>query len=73
MDVAVFSRKLLEKIEFETRSMEEIKKKINEKVKLRNKAREKKDYAEADRIRDDLLENGIEIEDKDGKTTWKFK
>ena len=28
MDVAVFSRKLLEKIEFETRSMEEIKKKI---------------------------------------------
>ena len=40
---------------------------------LRNKARKNKDYNEADRIRDELLDKGVLIEDKDGKTIWKFK
>ena len=31
------------------------------------------DYKEADRIRDELLDKGVLIEDKDGKTLWKFK
>ena len=48
---------------------EEILKKIDE----RNKARENKDYEEADKIRNELLDKGVLIEDKDGKTTWKFK
>ena len=39
----------------------------------RNKAREDKNYKEADKIRDELLDKGVLIEDKDGKTTWKFK
>ena len=42
-------------------------------IDLRNKAREKKDYKEADKIRDDLQDKGVLIEDKDGKTHWKFK
>ena len=46
---------------------------INTKIDLRNKARENKEYKEADRIRDELLDKGILIEDKDGKTLWKFK
>ena len=46
---------------------------IEEKINLRNKARENKDYKKADRIRDELLDKGILIEDKDGKTIWKFK
>ena len=46
---------------------------IKEKIDLRNKARENKDYSEADRIRDELLDKGVLIEDKDGKTLWKFK
>ena len=46
---------------------------INEKIELRNKARANKNYKEADRIRDDLLDKGVLIEDKDGKTLWKFK
>ncbi len=46
---------------------------INKKIKLRNRARENKDYGEADRIRDELLDKGVLIEDKDGKTLWKFK
>ena len=45
----------------------------NEKIELRNKARANKNYKEADRIRDDLLDKGVLIEDKDGKTLWKFK
>ena len=39
----------------------------------RDKAREDKNYEEADKIRDNLLDKGVLIEDKDGKTTWKFK
>ncbi len=46
---------------------------IENMLSLRNKARENKDYKEADRIRDDLLDKGVLIEDKDGKTIWKFK
>ena len=46
---------------------------INSKIDLRNKARANKDYNEADRIRDELLDKGVLIEDKDGKTLWKFK
>ena len=48
-------------------------KEINIKIDLRNKARADKDYKEADRIRDELFDKGVLIEDKDGKTLWKFK
>jgi cysteinyl-tRNA synthetase len=46
---------------------------IENKITLRNKARADKDYKEADKIRDYLLDKGVLIEDKDGKTIWKFK
>ena len=46
---------------------------ILKKINLRNKARADKDYKEADNIRDYLLDKGVLIEDKDGKTIWKFK
>ena len=46
---------------------------IAKKIELRNKAREDKDYAKADVIRNELLDKGVLIEDKDGKTNWKFK
>ncbi len=46
---------------------------IKEKIKLRNNAREEKDFNKADKIRDELLDKGVLIEDKNGKTIWKFK
>jgi cysteinyl-tRNA synthetase len=46
---------------------------IEKKIKLRNKARADKNYKEADNIRDYLLDKGVLIEDKDGKTSWKLK
>ena len=46
---------------------------IIKEINLRNKARENKDYKEADRIRNELLDKGVLIEDKDGKTIWKFR
>ena len=46
---------------------------IMKRIDLRNKAREEKDYKKADRIRNELLDKGVLIEDKDGKTIWKFK
>ena len=50
-------------------SEEEIKQKITE----RYNARKNKDYKSADKIRDELLDKGVLIEDKDDKTLWKFK
>jgi cysteinyl-tRNA synthetase len=46
---------------------------IKSMLSLRDKARENKNYKEADRIRDELNDKGVLIEDKDGKTLWKFK
>ena len=46
---------------------------IENKIDLRNKARADKNFKEADNIRDYLLDKGVLIEDKDGKTNWKFK
>ncbi len=40
-------------------------------IEARNAARENKDWAEADRIRDELDAMGIVLEDKDGKTVWR--
>ncbi len=46
---------------------------IENMLSLRDKARENKNFKEADRIRDELSDKGVLIEDKDGKTLWKFK
>ena len=46
---------------------------ILSKINLRNKARESKDYGFADKIRKELLNKGVLIEDKTGKTIWKYK
>ena len=46
---------------------------IINKIDLRNKARAEKDYKESDNIRNYLLDKGVLIEDKDGKTIWKLK
>ena len=39
----------------------------------RNIAREQKDFSKSDQIRELLNSKGIAIEDKDGKTNWKYK
>jgi len=44
---------------------------ITEKIAEREAARRRKDYAAADRIRTELLDQGIVLEDKHGKTTWR--
>ncbi len=48
-------------------------KEILNKIKERNLARKDNNFKLADKIRDELFENGILIEDKDDTTTWKFK
>ena len=44
---------------------------IERQIALRNKARQEKDFKEADRIRDMLAEKGILLEDRAGKTIWR--
>ncbi len=46
---------------------------INQKILERNNARKNKDFQTADKIRGELEDKGVLIEDKDDKTRWKFK
>jgi cysteinyl-tRNA synthetase len=48
-------------------------KEISEKIQERQDARQKKEWDMADRIRKELDEKGIILEDKEGRTDWKVK
>ena len=63
----------IEWLEFKKNKLSINEAEIFDKIEKRNKAREDKNYKEADKIRDELLDKGVLIEDKDGKTVWKFK
>ena len=56
-------------LEFSDRAVE-IEDDVAALVELRNAARERKDFAESDRIRDELLERGIVLEDTPNGTVW---
>jgi len=60
-------------LKFKTNKVSISENEILNKINQRNEARVNKNYKEADKIRDELLDKGVLIEDKDGKTTWKFK
>ncbi len=44
---------------------------IEKLIAARNAARKSKDFAQADRIRDELLDQGVTLEDGPGGTTWR--
>ncbi len=44
---------------------------IEDRIALRTKAKQNKDFAESDRIRDELKSEGILLEDGPGGTTWR--
>ena len=46
---------------------------ILEQIEARIQARKSGNFKLADKIRDDLLENGIDVEDNQDKTQWKYK
>ena len=46
---------------------------IEERIAARQAARKAKNFAEGDRIRNELLEQGVVLEDKGGTTTWRRK
>ncbi len=45
---------------------------INTKITERNNARKAKDFKRADKIRDDLWEKGVELEDAAEETKWRY-
>jgi cysteinyl-tRNA synthetase len=46
---------------------------IADAIEARNAARKAKNFAESDRIRDELLTKGIVLKDGPGGTTWEVK
>jgi cysteinyl-tRNA synthetase len=44
---------------------------VERRIEARINARKAKDFAESDRIRDELAQAGVILEDKPGKTTWR--
>ena len=60
-------------LEFKKSNLNISEKEILQKIKERNIARDNKNYELADKIRNELLDKGVLIEDKDDKTTWKLK
>ena len=46
---------------------------IEQLIEERNAARKNKDFARADEIRDELIDQGIMLEDQRGKTIWRHK
>ena len=55
-------------VSFKKKNVSLSEKEIEEKINQRNEARAKKNYQKADEIRNELLDKGVLIEDKDGKT-----
>ena len=49
-----------------------MKKKIEKLISDRNKARKKKDFSEADKIRNELALDGIILEDSPTGTKWRI-
>ena len=60
-------------LKFKKNILEISEEEILRKIKDRDKARDNKNYELADKIRNELLDKGVLIEDKDDKTTWKIK
>ena len=60
-------------VEFKKSKSEISEHEILAKIDERIKARDKKDYKLADKIRNELLDKGVLIEDKNDKTSWKLK
>ena len=71
--IGILNETKKEWLDFKTKKSSISEKDILKKIDLRNKARKNKDYQEADKIRNELLEKGVLIEDKDDKTSWKIK
>jgi cysteinyl-tRNA synthetase len=57
------------RISFSDRPLEDV---IREKIELRNKARERKDFKESDRLRDELAKMGVVVKDTKNGTTWEI-
>ena len=60
-------------LSFKKSNMKVSQQEINILIDKRNDARNTKNYDLADKIRKELLDKGVLIEDKDGKTIWKIK
>ena len=71
--IGLFNENMEERSLYKKSKVSISEKKILDKIKEREKAKKAGNYKLADRIRDDLNKEGIDIKDEKGKTTWDYK
>ena len=71
--LGLFNVSKKEWLNFKRKNIKISEKYILEKIQERTKAKNKGNYDLADKIRKELLDEGILIEDQTEKTIWKFK
>ena len=71
--IGLFHQTKIEREKFKKSKIKISEKEILSKIKEREKAKKSGNYNLADRIRDELGEEGIEIKDIKDKTSWNYK
>ena len=71
--VGLFHQTKIERDKFKKNKIKISEKEILSKIKERDKAKKGGNYNLADKIRDELSEEGIEIKDIKDKTSWNYK
>ena len=71
--IGLFNENMEERSLYKKSKVSISEKKILDKIKDRENAKKAGNYKLADRIRDDLNKEGIDIKDEKGKTTWDYK
>ena len=71
--IGLFNETAEDRIKFKKSRIKISKEIILSKVKEREEAKKNGDYKLADKIREELSKEGIDIKDEKGKTTWNYK
>ena len=71
--IGLFNETEIDRTKFKKNKTKISKENILNKIKDREKAKKEGNYKLADQIRDELNNEGIEIKDEKGKTTWNYK
>ena len=71
--IGLFNESIEDRTKFKKSKIKITEKVILSRIKEREQAKKNNNYKLADKIRNDLNKEGIDIKDEKGKTTWNYK